>query len=121
MAMASHPAKPANPLVDQAVQAALSNRGPVEVDLPDGGWFVVHPQADFVMLSVGQGGSQAAHAVDVLQRRLYAPERFGSWMPAALNDDSLIAVQRLDRGADGGVAPFDDTLLAQARELLSCA
>lgn len=107
-------------LVDDAVQAALSSRGPVEVDLPNGGWFVVHPQADFVMVCVGRRDSAGgAEAVDVLQRRLVTPERFGLWLPASLSDDGLIAIQRLDRLANGGVAPFDDTSLAQARALLS--
>ncbi len=104
-------------LVNRAIRSALDGRGPMQVDLPSGGWFVVHPQAEFVMVSVGQSGS--VDALELLHRRWQHPERFGHWMPAAMSDDSLIAVRRLERQANGEVDLFDDASLEFAREFLS--
>lgn len=104
-------------LVNQAVLSALKNRGPMEVDLPSNGWLVVHPQADFVMVTVGQRGG--VDALELLRRRWRHPERFGQWTPAALQDNELVAVMRLERQSNGIVELFDDTALEFAKELLS--
>lgn len=104
-------------LVNQAVFSALKNRGPMELDLPSNGWLVVHPQADCVMLTVGQ--RHGVSAMELLQRRWRHPERFGQWTPAALMDNELVAVMRLERHNNGSVELFDDTALEFARELLA--
>jgi hypothetical protein len=104
-------------LVNKAVFAALQNRSPMEVDLPSNGWLVIHPQADFVLVTVGQRGG--ADALEVLQRRWRHPERFGQWTPAALQNDDLVAVMRLERQNAGSVELFDDAALDFAKELLS--
>ena len=104
-------------LVNQAVFSALKNRGPMEVELPSNGWLVVHPQADSVMLTVGQRHSVGA--MELLQRRWRHPERYGQWTPAALMDNDLVAVMRLERYTDGSVELFDDSALEFAREFLA--
>jgi hypothetical protein len=104
-------------LVNQAVRTAVASRGPVEVDIAQGGWLVVHPQADFVMVSVGQ--QSTTDPMELLRRRWRSPERFGLWMPAVLKDDQAIVVMRLERHANGDVALFDDGALDSAREFLT--
>ena len=103
--------------VNQAVRSAIENRSPMEAALPSNGWLVVHPQADFVMVTVGQRSS--IDPIELLQRRWRHPERYGQWTPAALMDNELVAVMRLDRHSDGSVELFDESALEFARELLS--
>ena len=103
--------------VNQVVQSAIDGRGPMEVELPSGGWFVVHPQAEYVTVSVGQFGG--VDALELLRRRWLHPDRFGRWIPAAMSNDNPIAVMRLERKANGEVEFFDDALLGSAREFLS--
>ena len=106
-----------NSLVNQTVRSAVERRSPMEVDLANGAWLVVHPQAEFVLVSVGK--KEGVDAIELLHRRWRHPERFGQWMPAAMNDDNPIAVMRLPRQANGDVALFDDADLAYATEFLS--
>lgn len=105
-------------LIDGAVKAAISKRAPIELDLTNQGWLVVHPQADFVMVTVGSSASRVS-PVQLLQRRHAQPERLSCWLPAMLNDGQLIVVKRLERKAGGGVESLGDANLELALELLA--
>jgi hypothetical protein len=104
-------------LVNQTVVSAVKNRCPMEIDLPSNGWLVAHPQADFVLVTVGQRAG--VDAIELLQRRWRYPERYGQWTPAALRDNELVAVMRLERHPNGAVELLDDATLDFARELLT--
>lgn len=105
-------------LIDQALRAALASRSPVEMTLDNESWLVVQPEADFVMVTVGSSSGRAS-PVQVLQRRHEQPERLSCWLPAMLNDGTLVAVKRLPRLAGGGVDSLAPATFEQARELLA--
>ncbi len=105
-------------LIDQATRAALASRSPVEMNLDNELWMVVHPQADFVVVTVGSHLGRAS-PVQVLQRRQERPERLSCWLPAMLNDGQLVAIKRLPRLAGGGVDSLSPATFELARELLA--
>jgi hypothetical protein len=105
-------------LVEQSMQAAQSNKGPVEVHLNNDFWLSACPETDCIMLSVGPHQASRTNMVSLLQRRAEQPQKFGPWLPAMLKDERLVVLRKVPKSSSG-VDPFPDDWLKPALELLS--
>ncbi len=105
-------------LTDRAMQAALSNKSPVELYLNDQFWLTAHAETDCIIVSVGPHQTSQTNIMRVLQKRADQPKKFGPWLPAMLTDERLVVLRKVPK-LSSGVTSFPDDELTSALELLS--